>query len=89
MKNDITGLARQNAARSEKQRPNKQVQIGNKFLKSKSHLVVPFDKGHGLYLMKKDTYRQKLSELLRRNHFEPVPTSKRNKAKDPIIKKKN
>ena len=37
--------------------------------------------------MKKDTYRQKLSELLRK-HFEPVLTSERKKAEDPIIKKK-
>ena len=47
-----------------KQKSSRNIQATKRYLKEKSLLAIPFDKGVGICLMKKEAYEEKLSEIL-------------------------
>ena len=57
-------------AKRVKQTPSdKGVEKARKYLKSNGLVAVPYDKGVGFCVMRKDTYENKLSDTLDSNHF--------------------
>ena len=56
-----------------------------RYLKENKLLAIPFDKGTGICIMKKDTYRNKLKDILNLEQFEKVIPDRKN-AKDAILK---
>ena len=56
-----------------------------RYLKENNLLAVPFDKGTGICIMKKETYCNKLKDILNLDQFEKV-IPKRKNAKDAILK---
>ena len=56
-----------------------------KYLKDNNLLAVPFDKGIGIVVMKKEAYHSKLDVILKLPQFEKVVTTRRN-AKHIILK---
>ena len=59
--------------------------LTNKYLKQNNLLAVPFDKGIGICLMKKDTYYTKMKLLTDLPQFE-LYVDKRSNAKHPVFK---
>ena len=68
-----------------KQKSSKNIQATKRYLKEKKLLAVPFDKGVGICLMKRDVYEEKLSAILQLPQFEKVVQTRKN-AKHPIFK---
>ena len=60
----------------------KGVEKARKYLKDNGLLAVPFDKGVGFYVMKKETYEKKLKDLLQAEQF-----SERKNLTDSVIMK--
>ena len=56
-----------------------------KFLKDNNLLAIPFDKGIGICIMKKETYAAKLDAIINLPQFEQVAITRKN-AKHPVIK---
>ena len=56
-----------------------------RYLKEKGLLAVPFDKGIGICIMKKDAYELKLDAIIDLPQFERVVSTRKN-AKHPVIK---
>ena len=57
-------------AKRVKQTPSdKGVEKARKYLKDNGLVAVPYDKGVGFCVIRKDTYDNKLSDLLDLNHF--------------------
>ena len=66
-----------------KQTPSdKGIEKAQKYLKSNGLVAVPYDKGVGFCVMRKDTYENKLSDTLDSNQF-----SKSKETKDAIVLK--
>ena len=61
-----------------KQKESRNIQATKRYLKQKSLLAIPFDKGVGICLMKKEAYEEKLSEILQLRQFEKVTYSRKN-----------
>ena len=66
---DIEAVAKAYAQREKKTPSDKGVENVRKYLKGNGLVAVPFDKGVGFCLMRKDTYQNKLSDLLESNQF--------------------
>ena len=64
---------------------SKQIKLTKKYLKDNNLLAVPFDKGIGICVMKKETYFQKMDNIIQLPQFEKV-TKERKNAKNPILK---
>ena len=47
-----------------KQKPSRNISATKRYLKKNNLLAVPFDKGMGICVMKKETYEEKLSAIL-------------------------
>lgn len=56
-----------------------------KYLKEHDLMAIPFDKGIGICIMKRNTYEDKLSDILSLPQFEKVESTRKN-AKNPVIK---
>ena len=70
-------------AKNVKQTPSdKGVEKVRKYLKDNGHLAVPFDKGMGFCVMKKETYEKKLKDLKQAEQF-----SERKNLTDSVIMK--
>ena len=68
-----------------KQTSSRNIQMTKRYLKQKDLLAVPFDKGIGICLMKKETYNEKLLSILNQPQFEKVIQTRKN-AKHPVLK---
>ena len=68
-----------------KQRPSRNIQATKQYLREKDLLAVPFDKGVGICLMKKEAYEEKLSSILQLQQFEKMTQTRKN-AKHPAFK---
>ena len=68
-----------------KQKPSRNIQMTKKYLKDHDLLAIPFDKGIGICIMKRETYEEKLSDILSLPQFQKVETTRKN-AKNPVIK---
>ena len=66
-------------------KPSRNITMTKKYLKDNDLVAVPFDKGVGICLMKQETYKQKLDEILQLPQFEKVVKSRKN-AKHPVLK---
>ena len=49
-----------------------------RYLREKDLLAVPFDKGAGICMMKRQTYISKLSDILNLEQFEKVTVTRKN-----------
>ena len=58
------------------------------YLKENNLLAVPFDKGIGICVMKKDAYHTKLNAILQLSQFEKVTERSKN-ALNPVLKEEN
>ena len=67
------------------QKPPRHLQMTQRYLKQNSILAVPFDKGTGICLMKAETYKNKLMDILQLDQFEKLSKTLKN-AKDFILK---
>ena len=52
-----------------KQKTPKNLLMTKKYLKERGLLAIPFDKGIGICLMKRETYENKMSDLLKLDQF--------------------
>ena len=68
-----------------KQKSTRNITMTKKYLKENNLLAVPFDKGIGICVMKKEEYSKKLNTILQLPQFEKVSITKKN-AMDPIMK---
>ena len=64
---------------------SRNITMTKKYLKDNNLLAVPFDKGIGIVVMKKEAYHSKLDVILKLPQFEKVVTTRRN-AKHIILK---
>ena len=67
------------------QQPPRNLIMTKRYLKDNNLLAIPFDKGTGICIMKKETYREKLRDILNLEQFEKVVPGRKN-AKDAILK---
>ena len=56
-----------------------------KYLKDNGLLAIPFDKGIGICIMKKETYESKLDDIINLPQFQQVSKTRKN-AKHPVLK---
>ena len=67
------------------QQPPRNLIMTKRYLKENNLLAIPFDKGTGICIMKKQTYIDKLRDILNLDQFEKVISTRKN-AKDAILK---
>ena len=68
-----------------KQKPSRNLKLTKKYLKDNNLLAVPFDKGIGICIMKRETYNNKLKEITDLPQFQKFVPDRSN-AKHPILK---
>ena len=66
---EIEAVAKAYAKRVKQTSSDKGVEKARKYLKSNGLVAVPYDKGVGFCIMRKDTYENKLSDTLDSNQF--------------------
>ena len=66
---EIEAVAKAYAKRVKQTLSDKGVEKAGKYLKSNGLVAVPYEKGVGFCVMRKDTYENKLSDILDSNHF--------------------
>jgi len=64
------------------------IDLTKRYLKENNLLAIPFDKGIGICVMKKEAYHTKLNKILELPQFEKVNHTRKN-ALNPIIKEEN
>ena len=64
---------------------SRNVMLTSRYLKENDLLAVPFDKGIGICIMSKETYRKKLKTIMDLPQFQKVMNLRKN-AKNPILK---
>ena len=64
---------------------SKHINMTKKYLKDNELLAVPFDKGIGICLMKRETYNDKTNDILKLNQLKKVQKKRKNE-KHPVIK---
>ena len=68
-----------------KLKSSRNIKLTKTYLQQNDLLAVPFDKGIGICLMKRDTYNSKMNDILNLPQFTPY-TKERKNAKHPIFK---
>ena len=68
-----------------KLKSSRNIQMTKRYLKDNNLLAVPFDKGVGICLMKKEDYCSKLNDILRLPQFQKVEKGRKNE-KNPLLK---
>ncbi|XP_057290128.1 uncharacterized protein LOC130612790 [Hydractinia symbiolongicarpus] len=71
--------------RCSKQKGSRNLQLTNRYLKENNLVALPFDKGIGIYIMKVETYNNKMSEITDLPQFEKLVGRRKNK-KHPMLK---
>jgi len=64
---------------------SRNVDMTKKYLKENNLLAIPFDKGIGICIMKKEMYESKLDAIINLPQFEEVVSTRKN-AKHPVVK---
>ena len=67
------------------QKSPRNLSLTKKYLKEHDLLAVPFDKGVGICLMKKETYEKKMSDILKLDQFAKLVKPRKN-SKDFVLK---
>ena len=62
-----------------------EAKVSKRYLKEHDILTDPFDKGIGIYLMKRDTYNSNMDEILKLDQFEKL-TNPRSNSRDFTLK---
>ena len=68
-----------------KQKSTRNITMTKKYLKDNNLLAIPFDKGIGICVMKKEEYSKKLNTILQLPQFEKVSITRKN-GMNPILK---
>ena len=68
-----------------KLKPSRNIQLTQKYLKDNDLVAIPFDKGIGICVMKRQDYHKKLDTILNLKQFEKMETKRKNE-KHPVIK---
>ena len=68
-----------------KLKSSRNIQMTKRYLKDNDLLAVPFDKGVGICLMKKEDYCSKLNDILQLPQFQKVEKGRKNE-KNPLLK---
>ena len=71
--------------RCKRMKSSKNITMTKKYLKDNNLLAVPFDKGIGICLMKKDTYNDKMNDILKLDQFQKDQKKRKNE-KHPVLK---
>ena len=71
-----------------KQKSPRNLILTKKYLKEHELLAVPFDKGVGICLMKKSTYQNKMSDILKLDQFEKLEKPRKN-SRDFVLKEED
>ena len=71
--------------KAKKMKSSRNIMLTKEYLKNNNLLAIPFDKGIGICIMKKDVYNQKLDAITNLPQFEKVVKTRKN-AKHPILK---
>ena len=71
-----------------KLKSSRNITMTKRYLKENKLLAVPFDKGIGICVMKKDAYHTKLNAILQLPQFEKMTEGRKN-ALNPILKEEN
>ncbi len=71
--------------KAKKMKSSRNIHMTKKYLKNHELMAVPFDKGIGICIMKKEVYHQKLDKIINLPQFEKVPVGRKN-AKHPVLK---
>jgi len=85
--NDINVKTLNYIKKCKKQKSARNIILTKKYLKENNLLAVPFDKGIGICVMKKDAYNKKLDAILQLPQFAKVVMRK--KAKHPVLKEED
>ena len=64
---------------------SRNIQLTKKYLKDNDLLAIPFDKGVGICIMKKDTYYEKVEKIIKLPQFEKYEKPRKN-ALHPVLK---
>ena len=64
---------------------SRNILLTKKYLKEKDLLAIPFDKGIGICIMKRETYNSKMEAIINLPQFEKVEKKRKNE-KHPVIK---
>ena len=64
---------------------SRNIQMTKKYLKENDLLAIPFDKGIGICIMKKDTYYNKMEAIINLPQFTKVEKKRKNE-KHPVLK---
>ena len=70
--------------RCKKLKSSRNIQKTKRYLKENDLLAVPFDKGIGICLMKREDYQKKLDDILKLPQFKKVKKKRKN-AKHPVL----
>ena len=68
-----------------KMKVSRNIQMTKKYLKEHDLLAIPFDKGIGICIMKKESYHEKMDNIINLPQFEKVDNTRKN-AKHPVLK---
>ena len=68
-----------------KLKSSRNIQLTKTFLKENNLLAVPFDKGVGICIMKKDSYDEKMNKIIKLPQFEKYVKPRKN-TKNPVVK---
>ena len=68
-----------------KMKSSRNIMMTKKYLKENKLVAVPFDKGVGICIMKQETYKSKLDDILQLPQFEKLRKERKN-ALDPTLK---
>ena len=82
---DINIKTLQYVKKCKKQKPSRNITMTKKYLKDNDLLAIPFDKGVGICVMKREKYEEKMSDILNLPQFEKVVQTRKN-AKHPVSK---
>ena len=71
--------------RCKKMKTSKNIQMTKRYLKEHQLLAIPFDKGVGICIMRKETYHEKMEAIINLPQFQKYEGCRKN-AKHPILK---
>ena len=71
-----------------KQKSPRNLLLTKRYFKEHDILAVPFDKGVGICLMKRDTYNSKMDDILKLDQFEKL-TNPRSNSRDFTLKEED
>ena len=74
--------------RCKQMKPSKNIQMTKRYLKDHDLLAVPFDKGIGICIMKREDYHSKMDKIIALPQFEKLEKLRKN-AKHPVLKEED